>query len=153
VFRAAARAQVRTDAPIATHALFTPIGLAQLDVLDEAGADLSRVVIGHADTCPNAAYHGAVLAGGAWLTFDTIGQTDKASDAWRADRIAALADGGHLGRLLISSDVCKRPALTLFGGGGYAHVLESFLPLLRARGFGDGGIDRLLVANPTAMLS
>ena len=53
VLRAAARAGFRTGVAIATHAIFTPIGLAQLDVLEEAGADPRRVVIGHADTCPN----------------------------------------------------------------------------------------------------
>ena len=55
--------------------------------------------------------------------------------------------------MLISSDVCKRPALAAYGGGGYGYVLDVFLPLLRERGFGDAEIDRLLVANPAAMLS
>jgi phosphotriesterase-related protein len=152
-FRAAARASVRTGAAVATHAIFTSIGLAQLDLLEDAGADPARVVIGHADTSPDPAYHDAILARGAWLAFDTIGQTDKTSDAWRADRLAALAHAGQLDRLLISSDVCKRPALTAYGGGGYAYVLDAFLPLLRERGFGDAEIDRLLVANPAAMLA
>ena len=93
------------------------------------------------------------MARGAWLAFDTIGQIDRASDAWRADRLAALADAGHLGRLLVSSDACKRPALTLFGGKGYAHVIDSILPVMRKRGFVDAEIDQLLVANPRAMLT
>lgn len=151
--RAAARASRTTGAPVATHAVFTPIGLEQLDLLEAAGADLRIVVIGHADTCPSPEYHQAVLDRGAWLAFDTIGQTDKASDEWRADRLAALADSGHLKRILISSDVCKRPALRLFGGGGYATVMESFLPLLRERGFGDSEIERLLITNPAEMLA
>jgi phosphotriesterase-related protein len=151
--RAAARASIVTGVPIATHAVFTPIGLEQLDVLEAAGADLRIVVIGHADTCPDPDYHDAVLARGAWLAFDTIGQTDKASDAWRADRLTALADAGHLDRILISSDVCKRPALRLFGGDGYTVVLDTFLPLLRERGFGDAEIERLLVTNPANMLA
>jgi predicted metal-dependent phosphotriesterase family hydrolase len=152
-FRAAARASQRTGAAVATHAIFTPIGLAQLDILEAAGADPARVVVGHADTCADPAYHAAILRRGAWLAFDTVGQTDKTSDAWRADRLAELAAEGHLDRLLISSDVCKRPALVAFGGGGYAHVLDSFVPLLRARGFGDPEIERLLVLNPRAMLA
>ena len=39
VLRAAAAAQRQTGAPIATHALFTTIGLDQLGVLEAAGAD------------------------------------------------------------------------------------------------------------------
>jgi phosphotriesterase-related protein len=152
-FRAAARASARTGVAVATHAIFTRIGLAQLDLLESAGADPARVVIGHADTCSDSGYHDAILERGAWLAFDTIGQTDKTDDAWRADRLAELVDAGHLDRLLISSDVCKRPALVAYGGGGYAAVLEGFLPLLRERGLGDAEIERLLVRNPAAMLS
>jgi phosphotriesterase-related protein len=153
VLRAAAKAQAETDRPIATHALFTRIGLDQLDLLEAAGADPERVLIGHADTCPDEGYHAALLERGAWLGFDTIGQDDKTSDDWRADRVADLAAKGHLDRLLISSDVCKRPALVRYGGGGYAHVLRGFVPRLQARGFGPGEIRQLLVDNPRRFLA
>ncbi len=152
VFQAAARAQRATGAAIATHALFTTVGLAQLDILEAAGADSSRVVIGHADTCRSTVYHDEILARGAWLAFDTIGQEDKDSDAWRVEQVARLADRGLLDRVLISSDVCKRPALVQFGGSGYAHVLLDFAARLRARGFGDDELDQLLVLNPRRML-
>ena len=148
VFRAAAVAQRATGAPIATHALFTRIGLDQLDILEAAGADPGAVLIGHGDTCPDESYHLAVVQRGAWLGFDTVGQLDKTTDDWRADRIVALADLGHLGRILVSSDVCKRPALIRNGGGGYAHVLTDFVPRLISRGFGDAEIRQVLVDNP-----
>jgi phosphotriesterase-related protein len=148
VFRAAALAQRETGVPIATHALFTAIGLDQLDLLEVAGADPAKVLIGHADTCPDEDYHLAVLARGAWLGFDTVGQTDKATDAWRAERVAEYASRGHLERILISSDVCKRPALARNGGGGYATVLRDFVPLLQAHGLAQDEIDQLLIVNP-----
>lgn len=151
VLHAAALAQRETGVPIATHALFTTIGLEQLDLLEAAGADLGRVVVGHADTSPDLAYHRAILERGAWLGFDTIGQADKATDEWRADRLRDLAELGYLDRILISSDVCKRPALVRNGGGGYAHVIVDFVPRLRARGFDDSAIGQLLVANPRAL--
>jgi phosphotriesterase-related protein len=148
VFRAAASAQRETGAPIATHALFTRIGLDQLDLLESAGADPAKVLIGHADTCPDQGYHRTVLERGAWLGFDTVGQTDKATDDWRADRVAEYAALGYLDRILISSDVCKRPALVRNGGGGYAQVLNDFVPLLEARGFLPDDVRHLLVENP-----
>jgi len=147
-FRAAAAAQRAAGVPIATHALFTRIGLDQLAILEAAGADPGAILIGHGDTCPDEDYHLAILRRGAWLGFDTVGQLDKTTDEWRADRIAALAELGHLGRLLVSSDVCKRPALARNGGGGYAHVVRDFVPLLIARGFGAVDIRQLLVENP-----
>jgi phosphotriesterase-related protein len=148
VLRAAARAQRATAVPIATHALFTRIGLEQLDILEAAAADLGGVLVGHADTSPDEEYHAAILQRGAWIGFDTVGQLDKTSDDWRADRIAAMADSGHFNRIVVSSDVCKRPALTRNGGGGYAYVLRDFVPRLTARGFGDAEVRKLLVDNP-----
>jgi phosphotriesterase-related protein len=153
VFRAAAAAHRETGALIATHALFTAIGLEQLDVLEEAGADPRRVLIGHADTNPDLTYHLAVLERGAWLGFDTWGQDDKASDSWRAARVADLAGRGFLDRILISSDVCKRPALRANGGTGYAHVLTQGVPRLVALGFSQSEIDQLLVHNPRQALA
>ncbi|HYN69797.1 MAG TPA: phosphotriesterase, partial [Candidatus Eisenbacteria bacterium] len=151
VLRAAASAQRATGTPIATHALFTQIGLDQLDILEAAGADPGAVLVGHADTCPDERYHEGILERGAWVGFDTVGQLDKTSDDWRADRIAALAELGHLGRILVSSDVCKRPALTRNGGGGYAHVIRDFVPRLTARGFGEAEVRQLLVDNPRGL--
>jgi phosphotriesterase-related protein len=148
VFRAAAEAQAETGAPISTHALFTSIGLEQLDILEGAGGNPAKIVIGHADTNPDTAYHRAILDRGAWLGFDTVGQTDKTTDDWRADRLAEYAAAGHLGRLLVSSDVCKRPALVRNGGGGYAHVIRDFVLRLEARGFSAQDIRGLLVDNP-----
>lgn len=151
--RAAARASRETDAPIATHAIFTRIGLDQLDLLEESGARPARVLIGHADTCPALDYHLAVLDRGAWLGFDTVGQTDKTSDDWRADRLALLIERGYADRLLISSDVCKRPALVANGGLGYAMVLTDFLPRLLARGIDPATVDALLIDNPRRYLA
>jgi predicted metal-dependent phosphotriesterase family hydrolase len=47
VFRAAARAALRTGAAVTTHAAQSAVGLAQLAVLEEEGLDPARVVIGH----------------------------------------------------------------------------------------------------------
>ncbi len=47
VFRAAARAAQRTGASVTTHAAQSAVGLAQLTILEDAGLDPARVVIGH----------------------------------------------------------------------------------------------------------
>ena len=65
----------------------------------------------------------------------------------------SLIARGHLDRILLSSDVCKRPALARNGGGGYAHVLVDFVPRLRERGLPESGIQRLLVDNPRDFLA
>ncbi|MFA4965252.1 MAG: phosphotriesterase, partial [Thermoleophilia bacterium] len=56
VHRAAARAQLGSGLPLATHTLFHEAGLAQLDLFAEEGVDLSRVCIGHCDSQPYLDY-------------------------------------------------------------------------------------------------
>ena len=153
VFRAVATAQREVGVPISTHALFTRIGMAQVRLLESAGADLDKVVIGHVDTTPDVDYHEELLRTGVWIAYDAIGQLDKQSDEQRADAIMELVKRGWKDRLLLSTDVGKRGALKAYGGGGYAFVIESFLPLLRARGADAGLIDTLTRHNPRELFT
>ena len=153
VFRAVAAAQREVGVPISTHALFTRIGMAQVRLLESAGADLDKVVIGHVDTTPDVDYHEELLRTGVWIAYDAIGQLDKQSDDHRADAIMELVKRGWKDRLLLSTDVGKRGALKSYGGGGYTFVNDSFLPRLRARGADDELIDTLTRHNPRDLFS
>jgi phosphotriesterase-related protein len=153
VLRAAARASVRTGAPVTTHASMYPVGLAQLDLLAEEGADPARVVIGHADTYLDPDYHRAVLRRGAYLQFDTAGREHMNPDRRRARALAALVREGWSERLLLSSDRCFRSDLVAFGGVGYAHVPTGFRALLAAEGVGDEEFALLTEANPRRVLT
>lgn len=148
VLRACAIAQREAHVPIATHALFTRVGLDQARILEDAGADLDKVVIGHCDTVPDVGYHVELLEAGVWIAYDAIGQLDKQSDERRADAIMDLVGRGWGHRILLSNDVGKRQALKAYGGAGYAHVITGFLPLLRERGANEALIDRLTRSNP-----
>jgi len=52
VLRAAGRASRATGMAVTTHAVMSPVGLRQLSILEESGADPTRVVIGHSDSYP-----------------------------------------------------------------------------------------------------
>ena len=60
---------------VTTHAVMSEVGLAQLRVFDEEGLDPGRIVIGHADSYPDRAYHQAIIERGANLEFDFLGMT------------------------------------------------------------------------------
>ena len=75
VHRAAARAARRTGLAITTHAVQSTVGLDQLDVFEAEGADLSRVVVGHADLHPSFDYHLAIVERGATVEFDFLGMS------------------------------------------------------------------------------
>lgn len=153
VLRAAARAQRRTGAPLSTHASMYPVGLVQLDILIEEGVDPARVIVGHADTYLDAAYHRRVLETGATLAFDTIGREHMNPDARRAGALVRLLHDGWGERLVLSSDRCHRSDLRAFGGVGYAHVFTTFFERLRQLGASQGELDLMTIDNPRRLLA
>jgi phosphotriesterase-related protein len=153
VLRAAGRAAAATGTALTTHASMHPVGSAQLDVLEEEGVDLGRVVIGHCDSHLDSAYHRALLDRGAWVQFDTAGRRHMNPDDRRAAALMSLIRQGWLDRLLVSSDRCFRSDLTAFGGLGYGHVLTGFRDELLSIGLTDEEFDVLTVTNPAAVLA
>jgi predicted metal-dependent phosphotriesterase family hydrolase len=158
LFQAAARAQRRTDVAIMTHASLGRGGHAQLNVLERAGADLSRVAIGHcdahwhSDADRDMAYYLPILKRGAVCAFDLVGWTELMPDEVRAQRIASLVQMGYAGQILISSDTCRRTQLHANGGRGLDYVLASFLPRLRGLGVTDAHIVAMTVDAPRRLL-
>lgn len=153
VLRAAARAQLATGAPLTTHASMYPVGLAQLDILQDEGVDMSRVIIGHCDTYLEQAYHLAILEAGAYVQFDTVGRNHMNPDSRRAEAFVELLLLGWRDRLLLSSDRCHRSDLCAFGGVGYGYVFSDFFDMLRAKGLDDETLDAITIDNPQRVLA
>src|SRR6266567_295824 len=162
VLRAAAAAQGKTGLAINVHvAIFRREALAALDILEAAGADLSRVVISHLDEQPGTADHRAILERGVYVEYDTFGSESYfdgdgsagPSDRERVDCLIELLDAGFGDRLLISQDVCTKVQLLKYGGSGYGHILRSIVPRLRRRGVDEATVRMLLVENPARVLA
>ena len=153
VLEAAAHAQRETGTPIGTHALFTEIGIDQLNILEDAGADLDITIIGHCDTNRDLNYSRKLLKRGVWIAYDAVGQFDKQSDELRAQSIATLIAEGYLEKILISTDIAARSRLAIHGGNGYAHLITHFLPKLKAAGVTDEQIQTLTEKNPQKILA
>ena len=158
VHRAAARASRRTGLAITTHAVLSDVGLAQLRIFEEEGADPARVVIGHADSYPVLDHYLAIIERGANLEFDFLGMpwpnasasARTASSSW----CASSSRRGHADRILfLSQDVCSDSQLKAFGGNGYTYLTETFLPRLRAAGVSEDEITTMTVANPRRLLT
>jgi len=182
VFRAAARAHLCTGAPISTHATLGTMGLAQLDILEDEGVDLSRVVIGHQDLRSDLDTHEAIMKRGAYVQYDTIGKErydyviQENRGRWEAgpdlrveylaerhyrkddDRLACLVeliDRGYADQIMLSQDMSAREAClnpNTHGEWGYAYLLESFVPRLREAGVSEDAIRMMLVENPSKFL-
>jgi phosphotriesterase-related protein len=133
-----------------------------LDTIAEEGADLTHTVLCHMNPSGEDFDYQADLAErGAWLEYDMIGmdfyyadqQAQSPSDRENARALERLKEAGFLGRVLLSQDVFVKIQLLRYGGTGYAHILEHFVPRLRRHGFAEEDIDQLLVDNPKTVFS
>jgi predicted metal-dependent phosphotriesterase family hydrolase len=152
-FRAAARAHLRTGVTITTHAARWPVGLDQLDLLEQEGVDPRRVIVGHSDMFQTIEYHAALARRGAWIQFDTIDDQSPYDNAQRVAYLRAAERGGYLDRILLSQDVCQRSQFKTYGGHGFDVLFRVFLPLLRDEGFSEEQIALMTVENPRRALT
>jgi predicted metal-dependent phosphotriesterase family hydrolase len=157
IHRAAARASRRTGLSITTHAVMSDVGQAQLRVFEEEGADLSRVVIGHADSYPVLDHYLEIIRRGASVEFDFLGMqftaTERHGEGRVVELLCELLARGHASRILLSQDVCHDSQLNRYEGNGYVYLAETFLPRLRAAGVSEAEIDTMTVANPGRLLT
>ena len=157
VHRAAARASRRTGLGITTHAVQSTVGLAQLDVFEAEGADLSRVVIGHADSNPSIDYHLAIVERGATVEFDFLGMAftplERHGEGRIVENVCELLARGHVEQILLSQDVCHDSQLKRYGGNGYTYLADAFLPRLREAGVSDDELHTMTVDNPRRLLT
>jgi phosphotriesterase-related protein len=156
VHRAVARASRRTGLAITTHGPLSAVGLAQLRIFEEEGADPGRVVIGHADSYQGLDHHVAIIDRGANPEFDFIGMPwtrERQAESRTVELVCELLSRGHADRILLSQDVCNDDQLVRNGGNGYAYLGGSFVPRLRAAGVTDIEIETMTVANPRRLLT
>jgi phosphotriesterase-related protein len=157
--RAAAQASARTGAPLSLHTFWAPgQNPWVLDVLAEEGADLRRVIVGHAHhLATDFASMKRILDRGVYIQFDLLGEygtVGSASDDRAVARaIVKLIEAGYNDRILLSQDVCTKVQLKKYGGNGYSFVLEQFIPHLKTLGVTDAQVELMMVANPRRALS
>ena len=165
VLRASAQAQRITGAPILIHPgrdETSPLRI--IEVLDEAGADLSRTIMGHLDRTvflPTTLMQ--IAEAGCYMEWDLFGteasfyplnpKIDMPSDAKRMDDIAWISSAGYGNKILVAHDICAKHRLEKYGGHGYYYILDHVVPRMRARGFTEQAIDDILVNNPREALT
>ena len=163
VLRASAHAQIATGAPLTIH----PGGHVDstfeiIDVLEAAGADIERVIMGHMER--NVWSHDQMLRladTGCYLEYDWFGETrpryphgivEVPSDGERIRKIMFLVSKGFGEKVVVSQDVCFKSRLASFGGPGYAHIAKYVQVWMREMQIGEKDIENLLVNNPRRIL-
>jgi len=133
------------------------------DFARKQGAQMDRIIISHIDrTIFDEARLLKLADSGVVIEFDLFGQEqsyyslsdiDMPNDAQRLRMIRALVARGHLDRVVISHDICYQTRLARFGGHGYGHIFANVVPMMHRRGFDEGEIEAIIVANPRRLLT
>jgi phosphotriesterase-related protein len=164
--RAAARASKITGASINVHPGFSEAAPLEIcDILQEAGADLSRVVISHLDrTLLSQKTRLEFAKKGCYLEYDEFGfegfyptqfrgAIDFPTDVGRINWIMDLIDHGYINQILISQDTCFKHHLRSYGGWGYDHILRDVVPVMYLKGMTEEQINIIMVDNPKRLLT
>jgi phosphotriesterase-related protein len=159
--QAAALAQQETGLPINVHVHpYARRALQVLEILTQAGADLSRVAVSHCDGELDLPWLASVLRTGCFVEMDQFGTGPNRliegrgypSDEQRVAAIVALCEAGFSDRLLLSHDICMRSSLQRFGGWGYGHLGSTVRPRL-VSALGEHASQQLLADNPLRFLA
>jgi phosphotriesterase-related protein len=158
---AASIAQRETGLPMQVHLpAWFRLGDEVLDFIESHGVDLGAVVLCHMNPSgPDFEYQRRLLTRGAWIQYDMVGAelfyadqgVQCTSDEEDAANIAALVRAGFGDRLLVSSDIFLKSLLRRYGGPGYGHILQYFVPRLHRHGLNADEVEQLLVRNPRSL--
>jgi phosphotriesterase-related protein len=171
VLVASAVAQKQTGVAISIHQLCAdqnqPMHI--IKILDRAGADISRVIIGHVDySILSLDTRLALAKTGCYLEYDLFGSNhishigsiklkgpeivNRPCDRERIEQLIELIDAGYLNQILISHDIGMKIKLQRYGGHGYAHILRNIIPQMLVRGITSDQIRTMMVDNPSRVL-
>lgn len=158
---AVAAVQLRTGAPICTHAHApTKRGLDQQQLLAERGVDLGQVMIGHSNETTDLDYLQRIIDNGSYLGWDRCGLSITLPLDTQVDTLVALCERGLADRIMLAHD--KSSFIDWFTAAEsdpflpdwqYTYISSSMLPALRERGVSEQQINQMLVANPRTFFS
>ena len=131
--------------------------------MEENGADLKKVVLCHCDpVCDDVHYLEKLAERGANLSFDQFGleaylwyfgKIWLPRDIERVRAIKRLCELGFYNQIVLSHDLCFQICYKKYGGGGYAHILDNIIPVMRDEGITERAIKRMLIDNPARILA
>ncbi|XRQ06183.1 phosphotriesterase family protein [Actinomadura welshii] len=159
--RAVAQAAVETGAPITVHThAGSESGLVAQRVLAEEGADLGRVVIGHAGDSTDLDYLCRLADAGSLLGLDRFGLDAFLPLQQRIDTLVGLVRRGYAESIVVSHDAScfmdfvaedERPQLG--EKWNYRLISTEVIPALLKAGIADSTIETILVDNPRRFLA
>ena len=151
--QASAVVSAKTGAAIMIHTDSASEIFPTLDLLEESGANLARVVVAHIDRRPDSRFHAEIAARGAYLGYDGAGRSKYFADEVLVELFANLVELGFGANVLFGADVARSSRYVEYGGApGLEYLGNTFLPKLRAR-TSDEIVEKTLTTNPANWLA
>ena len=161
--RAVCRAILETGAVMTTHTTGSrryevpggTVGIQHLKFFKEEGVPAHRLIVGHVDERPDINVLSALADEGCFIQFDVIGKLHWLLEETRAELLRELVNRGHLDKLLLGTDRCRKVELHKdLGGLGYTYLFEHFFGVLKEHGgFTDAEIKNIMEDNPARALT
>ncbi len=156
LLQAAARAHRATGVPISTHtSVHNETGIAQQDVFEEEGVDLSRVVIGHCGDSEDLDYLESILRRGSLIGMDRFGLDMILPTKQRVSTVAELCRRGWAGSMVLSHDCCCHidwfPEELIAQAAprwNFRHIPDDVIPALREEGVTEEQLQQMCTGNP-----
>jgi phosphotriesterase-related protein len=166
VHRAAARASVRTGAPIMAHSRpASNTGPRQVEIFLEEGVDPAKIQIAHCGDTDDVDYITGLLDQGVYVGLDRYGIEMYLPADRRNATVLALLERGHVERMFISQDYVvaldwfpEEQVQQLMEAGAVKDwsmtlLFDTIIPQLREGGMTDEQLDTMLVDNPRRWLA
>jgi phosphotriesterase-related protein len=159
--RGAAEAQKITGLGLMTHSRNPSTAERQIDILEDAGADLRRVSIGHIgwmSGSEDSARNRRLARRGVMLALDCVGSPARSDEEYLAIALD-LIEAGHASQILLSHDAVAyvRGLQGVYERewflGDFTPLHDRLLPLLRDHGIDEATIRQMTVDNPHRLLT
>src|SRR3954463_14053361 len=166
VHRAAARASVRTGAPIMAHSRpASNTGPRQVEIFLEEGVAPEKIQIAHTGDTDDLDYIERVLRTGVYIGMDRYGLEIFLPMERRNATVVALLERGYAERMFLSQDFCAtldwyppEVGKQMMEAGAAKDwsmtlVFEQVIPALREAGMSDEQLETMMVENPKRWLT
>ena len=150
IFRAVVNAHKETGAPILTHTNGGHLALEQAELFAKLGADLSHVVISHADRLDDVDYHRELLQTGVKVEYDAAFRWKTGEKNITLKLLEKLLPE-FPDQITMGMDMAKNSYWKSYGGSpGLNFLMEEFREELKKRGL-DQYFDRVFYSTPAKL--
>jgi len=152
IFRAVVHAHRATGVPILTHTNYGKHAIAQAEMFEKLGADLSHVVLSHVDRYKDISYNRELLQTGVKVEYDSAFRWKQGDENWTYKLLEALLPE-FPDQITMGMDAAKHTYWKSYGGQpGLNFLLTTFKDDLKSVGLG-AYYDKIFYHNPAKLYS